>query len=284
MTTQSAGMKKEGKNPDLKDTGYELFILLLSVVSIINLTIVVFGPWFGVYEALLEVIYIINGILTIFFIIDFCYRFFTTDSKKNYFFKNWGWTDLLACIPTFRIFRLFRIIKAVRLMRIFGLKNMMYEIVDNRAGSALYLSIFGIIMVAEVAGVVVLNAELKDPAAANIVDAGDAIWWVMVTLTTVGYGDQYPVTPVGRIAGIFVMFSGVALIGVLASYLSSFFMEETPPRDSEEHVSDDPQSILVDLKTLLAQQQTAQEALMKKVSELETKLAEAPSQPVPQAE
>jgi voltage-gated potassium channel len=252
-------------------------------VSIINLVIVVLGPRMGTNESLLEVIYIINAILTIFFIIDFSYRFLTTDSKKNYFFRNWGWTDLLACIPTFRIFRLFRIVKAVRLMRIFGLKNMMYEIVDNRAGSALYLSIFGIIMVAEVAGVVVLNAELKDPAA-NIVDAGDAIWWVMVTLTTVGYGDQYPVTSVGRLAGIFVMFSGVALIGVLASYLSSFFMEETPPRDPEEHVSDDPQSILVDLKTLLAQQQTAQEALMKKVSELETKLAEVPSQPAPQAE
>ena len=273
MTTQSVDMKKAGKNPDLKDTGYELFILLLSVVSIINLAIVVFGPRLGIPESMLEVIYIINGILTIFFIIDFCYRFFTTDSKKNYFFKNWGWTDLLACIPTFRIFRLFRIVKAVRLMRIFGLKNMMYEIVDNRAGSALYLAIFGIIIVAETAGITVLYAELSDPAA-NITTAGDAVWWVMVTLTTVGYGDQFPVTWLGRLAGIFVMFSGVALIGVLASYLSSFFMEETPPRASEEQLSDDPQSILVELKTLLAQQQTAQEALMSKVSELEVKLAQ----------
>jgi voltage-gated potassium channel len=278
MTTQSVDMKRASKNPDLKDTGYELFILLLSVVSIINLAIVVFGPRLGIPESMLEVIYIINGILTIFFIIDFCYRFFTTASKKNYFFKNWGWTDLLACIPTFRIFRLFRIVKAVRLMRIFGLKNMMYEIIDNRAGSALYLAIFGIIIVAQTAGITVLYGELSDPAA-NITTAGDAVWWVFVTLTTVGYGDQYPVTPLGRLAGIFVMFSGVALIGVLASYLSSFFMEETPPRVSEEQLSDDPQSILVELKTLLAQQQTAQEELMNKVSELEMKLAEAGSHP-----
>ena len=279
MTAQIEKTERAKKNPDLKGTGYELFILLLSVVSIINLALVIFGPWMGVPESLLEVIYIINAILTIFFIIDFSYRFFTTASKKNYFFKNWGWTDLLACIPEFRIFRVFRIVKAVRLMRIFGLKNMMYEIIDNRAGSALYLAIFGIITVAETAGITVLYAELPDPAA-NITSAGDAVWWVMVTLTTVGYGDQYPVTTTGRLAGIFVMFSGVALIGVLASYLSSFFMAEPTPRVSEEQLSDDPQSILAELKTLLAQQQTAQEALMSKVSELEVKLAEA----VPQAE
>ena len=277
MTTPTENTDRSKKNPDLKDTGYELFILLLSVVSIVNLALVVFGPRLGVPESMLEVIYIINAILTIFFIIDFSYRFFTTASKKNYFFKNWGWTDLLACIPTFRIFRVFRIVKAVRLMRIFGLKNMLYEIVDNRAGSALYLAIFGIIIVAQTAGITVLYAEISDPAA-NITTAGDAVWWVFVTLTTVGYGDQFPVTPLGRLAGIFVMFSGVALIGVLASYLSSFFMEETTPRVSEEKLSDDPQSILVELKTLLAQQQTAQEALVNKVSELETKLAEAGTQ------
>lgn len=278
MTAQPENKIRSDKNPDLKGTGYELFILLLSVVSIINLALVVFGPWMNINPKLLEVIYIINGILTLFFIIDFCYRFFTTDSKKNYFFKNWGWTDLLACIPELRIFRVFRIVKAVRLMRIFGLKNMMYEIIDNRAGSALYLAIFGIITVAEVAGITVLYAELPDPAA-NITSAGDAVWWVMVTLTTVGYGDQYPVTTTGRLAGIFVMFSGVALIGVLASYLSSFFMAEPTPRVSEEQLSDDPQSILVELKTLLAQQQTAQEALVSKVSELERQLAQAATQP-----
>lgn len=277
MTAQLEKTKPAEKNPDLKGTGYELFILLLSIVSIINLALVVFGPLMDMNEILLEVIYIINGILTIFFIIDFCYRFFTTESQKYYFFKNWGWTDLLACIPTFRIFRLFRIVKAIRLMRIFGVKNMFYEIVDNRAGSALYLAIFGIIMVAEIAGVIVLYAELQD-ANANITSAGDAIWWVMVTLTTVGYGDQFPVTPTGRIAGIFVMFSGVALIGVLASYLSSFFMEEPTPRVSEEQPVDDSQSILGELKTLLAQQQSAQEALVNKVAQLEQQLAQAGSE------
>ncbi len=75
------------------------------------------------------------------------------------------------------------------------------------------------------------------------------------------------------------MFSGVALIGVLASYLASFFMETIPPAEEEEFASTDPRSTLADLKTLLVAQQTAQEALMNKVAQLETLLAQATAEP-----
>src|SRR6476646_9273095 len=67
---------------------------------------------------------------------------------------------------------------------------------------------------------IVLNAESKAPHS-NITTGGDAIWWGIVTLTTVGYGDYYPVTTVGRITAVFVMFSGIGIIGALASILAS---------------------------------------------------------------
>lgn len=263
-------MDENTKSSDLKSTGYELFILLLSLVSIYNLAVDVFGGFFNINESRLEVIYIINGILTIFFVFDFLYRFFTTASKSHYFIKDWGWSDLLACIPTFRIFRVFRIVKAARLLRQFGVKNMLKEVTDNRAGSALYLALFGIIIVSQTAAVAVLNAESANPDA-NITTAGDAVWWVLVTLTTVGYGDFFPTTVAGRIAGIFVMFSGVALIGVLASYLANFFM--APPQKQETaYESTDPRSKLAELKSLLAQQQSAQDELQSKITELEMML------------
>ena len=263
-------MNENTKSEELKSTSYELFILLLSLLSIFNLVVDVLGKIFDISDARLEVIAIINVILTVFFVLDFLYRFFTASSKSYYFFRNWGWSDLLACIPTFRIFRVFRIVRAARLMRQFGLENMLKEVNANRADSALYLALFGIILVVQTAAVVVLDAESASPDG-NIMSARDAVWWVFVTLTTVGYGDFYPTTVTGRIAAVFVMLSGVALIGVLASYLSSFFLE--PPKETEPtYEPTDTRFKLVELRSLLAQQQAAQEGLEKKIAELEAML------------
>ena len=259
------------KSKELKSTGYELFILALSLISIFDLAVDLLGRTSLIDQNTQDVIYIIDAILTVFFLFDFCYRFFTTDSKSGYFFKGWGWADLLACIPLLRIFRLFRIFRAVRLMRQFGFKNMIDEVVNNRAGSALYLAMIGIIVVCEISAVVMLNAESHNPDA-NITTAGDAVWWVFVTMTTVGYGDFYPTTVVGRVAGVFVMFCGVALIGVLASFLSSFFLAQ-PKKKAGEFESDDPKAKIADIKALLQAQEQASAELKTKLEEFEKFLA-----------
>jgi voltage-gated potassium channel len=263
-------MAAQPKNKELKSTGYELFILLLSLVSVFNMAIVWLDFFLPVSPLILGVIEIINGILTVFFLFDFFYRLLTTSSKSHYFFKNWGWTDLLACIPQLRIFRLFRIFRAVRLLRLFGVKNMVNEVVNNRAGIALFITIFSIIIIAEIVGVFMLLAESENPNA-NITTSGDAVWWTFVTMTTVGYGDRYPVTLIGRTLAVFVMLSGVALIGVLASFLSNFFL--SPPKPKEiEYAPTDPKAKLAELKSLLAQQQAAQAVLADKIAELEQML------------
>ena len=62
---------------------------------------------------------------------------------------------------------------------------------------------------------------------------GTSVWWAIVTLTTVGYGDVYPITTAGRITGVVLMFSGVALIGVLAGTLATFFGFGTTSDDGD---------------------------------------------------
>jgi voltage-gated potassium channel len=84
-----------------------------------------------------------------------------------------------------------------------------------------------------VSSLLVLQFEGRS-ADANIVTGGDALWWGLVTITTVGYGDFYPVTSLGRIVGVAVMFAGVGIIGALASILASLLVpspkaEETAP-------------------------------------------------------
>jgi voltage-gated potassium channel len=249
-------MAEQAQHKELKSTGYELFILLLSLVSIGDMILSTLATRILPDASVAEVVAITDMLLTTVFLFDFSYRMFTTSSKRQYFFKNWGWADLLACIPMLRIFRLFRIVRAARLMRTFGLKNMINEVVNNRAGSALYLTIFAVIVLAEIAAILVLQAERVNPAA-NIVTGEDAVWWVFVSITTVGYGDRFPTTTIGRLIGVVVMFCGIALLGVLTSFLANFFISSSKKKSAAELAPDDPTTRVAELTELLQAQEQA---------------------------
>jgi hypothetical protein len=78
----------------------------------------------------------------------------------------------------------------------------------------------------------VLQFESRSPDA-NITTGGDALWWSAVTITTVGYGDFFPVTTLGRMAGLLVMLAGVGIIGALASILASLLVSPGPAKAEE---------------------------------------------------
>jgi voltage-gated potassium channel len=99
-------MAEQAKHKELKSTGYELFILLLSLVSIADMVLSTLATRILPDASVAEVVAITDMLLTTVFMFDFSYRIFTTSSKRQYFFKNWGWADLLACVPMLRIFRL----------------------------------------------------------------------------------------------------------------------------------------------------------------------------------
>jgi voltage-gated potassium channel len=107
------------------------------------------------------------------------------------------------------------------------------DVLDNRSRYAAFLTILLTILVLTVAGVLVLQFESKSPDA-NITTGGDALWYSIVTITTVGYGDYYPVTAAGRITAMFVMFMGVGIIGALASILASLLVGGSPSAEEEE--------------------------------------------------
>jgi len=212
---------------DLKDPGYEIFIIGVSILSVINLGLV-YIP--GLDPDAVNVILVINFFLTIIFIADFIFRLFSAESKKHYFFADWGWADLLASIPALRILRIFRILKAYRLMSKYGAQNIWDQLRKHRAESMLYIVLFCVMLVIESGSILVLMAERSAPNA-NILTASDAMWWVYVTITTVGYGDRYPVTNAGRIVGVLVMTTGVGLFGTLAGYIANKLL--APAEDTE---------------------------------------------------
>jgi len=222
-----------------------------------------------------NVLDIIDLGLTAIFIADFSFRMITAKSRTYYFVRDWGWADLLACIPLFRIFRLFRIVKAYKIIKKLGPDNIARHLSQKRAEFALYILIFSVIVILEMGSAWVLMAESTSPNA-NITNADDAIWWAYVTITTVGYGDKYPVTDLGRIIGIIVMTTGVGIFATFAGYLSNKLLapsKEMEKMEVDEHDFEKEMIGRIDeLKQLIKNQDNRDQEIQARLQHLETLL------------
>jgi voltage-gated potassium channel len=252
---------------DLKSTTYEFFMLAMAILSIANLPLLIVFPW---GSQSWQLVMFVEGALTLVFVIDFAYRLKTASSKWGYFYRQKGFLDLLSCVPSLRIFRLFRIVRAVRIVRRLGGPRVFRELRQELASGALYLVIFVGILVLEVCGLLELYFE-EDAPGANITTAGDALWWGYVTATTVGYGDQYPVTTGGRLTGLIMLTVGVALFATFSGFLASTFLSPRQPKAKETTPE------LAELRALLDQQEATTHELRAKLEQLETATVSAPS-------
>ena len=210
---------------ELKSTGYEIFIGMLSLLSIFNL-VLIFG--FVQDAGLQEVLRVMNAVLSGIFLVDFTYRILTASSKSGYFFRQYGWADLVASVPLpqLKVLRVFRLFRVYRLMRDIGPKNVLNSLVKDRAGTALYTLLMAGLLVLQFGSLAMLRIEQYAPGA-NITSASDALWYTIVTISTVGYGDQYPVTNAGREVGALIIVVGVGIFGTFTGYLANFFLAPT---------------------------------------------------------
>jgi voltage-gated potassium channel len=245
---------------DLKSTSYEFFMLAMAILSIANLGLLIIfkngsQPWY--------LVLFIEGALTLVFGIDFVYRLKTASSKTDYFIHQKGFLDLLSCVPGLRIFRIFRVLRAMRIVRQLGGPRVFRELRAELASGALYFVIFVGITVLEFVGLLELYFEEGAPGA-NITTAGDALWWGYVTATTVGYGDQYPVTTGGRISGLIMLTVGVGLFATFSGFLATTFLSPRKPKPAETTPE------LADLRTLVDQYETTTAELRAKLEALET--------------
>jgi voltage-gated potassium channel len=237
---------------ELKGTGYEIFIAALSVLSIVNLLLlyVIDDP------TLNTVLLAMNGLLSIIFLADFAYRLLTAPSRSRYFFREFGWADLLASVPVqqVKILRIFRLLRVARLLRAYGTRRIGRMLLKDRAGSALYTLLLLGILVLQFGSLGMLRLE-QDAADSNITTASDAIWYVLVTISTVGYGDRFPVTNSGRLLGAFIIVVGVGIFGTFTGYLANFFLA---PREAKSAATPAPEGAeaqrLERLRELVARQ------------------------------
>jgi voltage-gated potassium channel len=217
----AAGVRGGAPRGELKNTGYEIFIAIVSILSIVNLVLVFFADDQGIQDILHVMNWILSGVL----LIDFAYRFATAASRGGYFFRGFGWADLLSSLPfaELKFLRIFRLLRVYRLMHDLGGRTVVRSLIRERAGSALLSLLLMGILVLEFGSLQMLYLE-QDAAGANITDASDALWYTIVTISTVGYGDQYPVTNPGRVMGSFIIIVGVGIFGTFTGYLANLFL------------------------------------------------------------
>jgi voltage-gated potassium channel len=221
---------------------YNIFILVRTIVSLVIMVLLILPIPENVYQ----ILWVYDNAICFVFLADFAYNMSMARPKREYFIHQRGWLDLLGSIPSLGIFKLtalFRLARLSRLARIARLLqgNKKTELIDdvlqNRGQYAVFITLLAGLLVLMVSSVLVLEFEtITTPIAGktpNITTGGDALWWSFVTITTVGYGDYFPVTELGRIVGIFVMFSGVGIIGALASILASVLVPDQTPAEPD---------------------------------------------------
>jgi len=232
-------MDQEQDSTSRHSNSYNIFILVLTILSL-ALMVVMLLP---LSDSTMNLLQVYDNFICVIFLVDFFLNLRAAQKKSDYFIKERGWLDLLGSIPSLglgfkysgllRLARLSRLARITRLMRGKNKEALIKDVTENRSKYTLFITVLLTLLILTVASVLVLQFESQSPEA-NIQDGGDSLWWSIVTITTVGYGDRYPVTPGGRITAVFIMFMGVGIFGALASILSSVLIGSPDEPEQEE--------------------------------------------------
>ena len=222
-------MEAPESKPDHHVDWLHLLVILLSVYVLVVLVV---DTLVKLPTETARLLTFIDDIICVFFLFEFCLRFY--QARSNWGFMKWGWIDLISSIPALpflRAGRALRLIRLLRIMRAFrSTKHLIRYVFESRVkGTFTVVSIIAVLMIL-FSSIAILQVE--DQPNSNIKSAEDALWWSYVTITTVGYGDKYPVTTEGRLIAAVLMTVGVGLFGTFTGFLASWFVAER--KKSEE--------------------------------------------------
>lgn len=149
------------------------------------------------------------------FALDYVANLWLAEDRKRWFI--WNLHELLIVVlPFFRPLRLLRLVTLLSVLHRTVGETLRGRIATYVAGSAAMLVLVGALAVLDV------EQGAQD---AKIQNFGDAAWWAITTITTVGYGDLYPVTPIGRVVAAALMMSGIAVLGIVTASIASWLVQ-----------------------------------------------------------
>ena len=226
--------------PSRSFSSYQFFILCVSVWALLTLGA---GMFFTLSEDTRTILHYADIVACGIFFLDFLLNFHQAPNKLRYM-VTWGWIDLVSSIPAVgplrfgrlgQIFRILRVMRAIRSVRTIAL-----FMTGRKAQTAFLAAVLMTLLLLTTASIAILQVETGPGT--TIKTAEDAMWWAISTMSTVGYGDAYPVTPEGRLIGAFVMAAGVGVFGIMSGVAASWFLA---PLEAEEDKD------IVELKQLI---------------------------------
>ena len=229
------------------------FDILLMLLIIISVSAVLLDSIASVHAHYGELLYQFELIFTLLFTVEYVLRLYSTPDKRAYILSFYGVVDLLSILPTYialfypsavyliviRIMRVLRVFRILKLIRYMGEANMLYAAL-LLARRKTFVFLFSVVTLIIIFGTLMFIIEGGENGFDSI---PESIYWAIVTITTVGYGDVAPQTPLGQFIAAIAMICGYAIIAVPTGIIGAELMqqvqgrEKTPKKHSSECAS-----------------------------------------------
>lgn len=217
---------------------FAYFIQILILVSIVAFSIETVPDLEPSSRSILRIIEIFCVIV---FTLEYLLRIYVADKKVKFIFSFFGLIDFLAILPFYlsfgfdlrslralRFFRLFRILKLMRYNR--AIKQFSRAITMAKEQILLFLFVTLILIYFSAVGIYFFENKVQPEHFASIFDS---LWWAIITLTTVGYGDVYPVTVGGKVFTFFILMIGLGIVAIPTGIISSALTKSVDKKDAE---------------------------------------------------
>jgi len=212
-------------------------VLIIAISLSILITFVETVPSLATtFKLVLE---IMEYVLTAFFTVEYIARLYCSPKPKEYALSFFGVIDLLSILPPYLsyffpnarymlLFRSFRLIRIFRIFKLFSFINEGYFLMQSLQKSLNKIGVYFLFVLIMVTclGTIMYMVENGQPGS-QFTDLATSVYWAIVTMTTVGYGDITPVTPVGRLLSAFVMLLGYTIIAVPTGIVTATFIDES---------------------------------------------------------
>jgi len=221
---------------------FNWFIQFLIILSLISFTIESLP---NLSKKTRDILYSIEVFTIITFTIEYILRLIVADKKLRFIFSFYGLIDLFAFLPfyittgidlrsirIFRLFRLFRLLKILRYNKAIQRFKLAFRSIKEEL-ILFFITTMFLVYVSSI-GIYYCEYESQPDQFSSILHS---FWWAIVTLTTVGYGDVYPITVCGKILASFVMLIGIGIVaipsGLIASALTKVIRDEDDENKSQ---------------------------------------------------